>query len=425
MLGTRSHPKEAFLLGPFTVPRVWVGLWQLSSNARGSTSAAKVRQAMHSHAKLGYHSFDMQNVQPAVEPAVPTHFVKRRGLPFFHKAPSIFDTARTFFQHSVSLFKTLAKFFRRNVSRMRQAQSPSLDDEAWNHQRIFDLTGQLCNIPQYPTVSGGYGDVWKCDLIKDGSVLKVAVKAIRRQGESDDDAFTKAIKKGKRELEVWMKLRHDHVLPLYGIAHEFRPGTIVMVCPWLENGTVTSFIGSRRDLSASHRSQLIGDVAVGLHYLHSKCIVHGDLTGSNILVCAQERAHIADFGLSVMLAEDGDDKLSHSLTGAARWAAPELTLLTGYTDARHLLSLQSDMYSFGSIMFHILSGIMPYHGLSNNQVIGAIARGKRPLRPENVQINDRHWNFIQRCWLPFEERLFRPSADDACDFLQYEPGHSN
>jgi serine/threonine protein kinase len=143
----------------------------------------------------------------------------------------------------------------------------------------------------------------------------------------------------------------------------------------------------------------------------------------------------------MMLAEDGDDKLSHSLTGAARWAAPELTLLTGYADVRDLLSLQSDMYSFGSIMFHvslalwlerlrptqlqILSGFMPYHGLSNNQVIGAIARGERPLRPEDAQISDRHLNFIQRCWLPFEGRLLRPSADDACNFLRYEPGHSN
>jgi serine/threonine protein kinase len=139
----------------------------------------------------------------------------------------------------------------------------------------------------------------------------------------------------------------------------------------------------------------------------------------------------------MMLAGDEEDTFSHSLTWAPRWAAPELTLLTGHADVRDLPSLQSDIYSFGSIMFHvslalwlerlrptqlqILSGLMPYHGLSNNQVIGAIARGERPLRPENLQISDRHWNFIQRCWLPFEARLFRPSADDACEFLPYEP----
>jgi len=54
-----------------------------------------------------------------------------------------------------------------------------------------------------------------------------------------------------------MKLRHDHVLLLYGVAHDFLPGTSVMVCPWLENGTVTNFITSRRDLSPHHLLQLV------------------------------------------------------------------------------------------------------------------------------------------------------------------------
>src|SRR6267154_4145159 len=57
MLRTRPQPKETFLLGPFTVSRVWVGLWQLSSNAWGSASAAKIRQAMARHVEMGYNSF--------------------------------------------------------------------------------------------------------------------------------------------------------------------------------------------------------------------------------------------------------------------------------------------------------------------------------------------------------------------------------
>ena len=43
----------------------------------------------------------------------------------------------------------------------------------------------------------------------------------------------------------------------------------------------------------------------------------------------------------------------------------------------------------------------------------AIVKGEKPPRPEEPQISDSHWDFIQRCWLPFERRLFRPSADDA------------
>ncbi|KAJ7202593.1 aldo/keto reductase [Mycena pura] len=48
---------ETFKLGEFTVPRLWVGLWQLSSNAWGTTSVAKIRQAMGRHVDAGYTAF--------------------------------------------------------------------------------------------------------------------------------------------------------------------------------------------------------------------------------------------------------------------------------------------------------------------------------------------------------------------------------
>ncbi|KAH7909488.1 NADP-dependent oxidoreductase domain-containing protein [Hygrophoropsis aurantiaca] len=52
-----ASPRETFQLGPFTVPRLWTGLWQLSSNAWGSASAAKIRQGMARHAEMGYNAF--------------------------------------------------------------------------------------------------------------------------------------------------------------------------------------------------------------------------------------------------------------------------------------------------------------------------------------------------------------------------------
>jgi len=51
--------RETFQLGPFVVPRIWTGLWQLSSNAWGSASASKIRLGMSRHVELGYTAFDM------------------------------------------------------------------------------------------------------------------------------------------------------------------------------------------------------------------------------------------------------------------------------------------------------------------------------------------------------------------------------
>jgi len=55
----RTTDRETFDLGPFVVPRIWTGLWQLSSNAWGSASAAKIRLGMSRHVELGYSAFDM------------------------------------------------------------------------------------------------------------------------------------------------------------------------------------------------------------------------------------------------------------------------------------------------------------------------------------------------------------------------------
>ncbi|EAU87247.2 aldo/keto reductase [Coprinopsis cinerea okayama7 len=52
-----NHAIETFRLGPFITPRIWIGLWQLSSNAWGSVSAGKVRQGMARHVESGYLAF--------------------------------------------------------------------------------------------------------------------------------------------------------------------------------------------------------------------------------------------------------------------------------------------------------------------------------------------------------------------------------
>ncbi|EMD32051.1 hypothetical protein CERSUDRAFT_119052 [Gelatoporia subvermispora B] len=54
-----ATPRETFTLGPFLVPRLWTGLWQLSSNAWGSASAPKIRQEMARYVENGYTAFDM------------------------------------------------------------------------------------------------------------------------------------------------------------------------------------------------------------------------------------------------------------------------------------------------------------------------------------------------------------------------------
>lgn len=56
---TENH--ETFQLGPFVVPRIWTGLWQLSSNAWGSAPTPKIKGQMTVYAERGYTAFGMSN----------------------------------------------------------------------------------------------------------------------------------------------------------------------------------------------------------------------------------------------------------------------------------------------------------------------------------------------------------------------------
>ncbi|KAF9228878.1 kinase-like protein [Gyrodon lividus] len=286
---------------------------------------------------------------------------------------------------------------------------------------ILDLTSHVFRQSIYPIAYGGWSDIWKCILKQDSQSYEVAVKSIRSHILDDDDMRKKS-KKLRRELKVWARLKHENIIPLLGIATGFGPFT-ALVCPWMANGTLTSYLEHNGEqLSLHDRLELLRDAAAGLGYLHSCSVVHGDLTGSNILVAASGRAQLSDFGLSSIVVEfQGTSYLSSSVNGTTRWAAPEIFTMQDDESSVWVPTEQSDIYSFGSIILQVLSGEVPYADLKRDvQVLLALSQGVKPSRPQTPWLNDRFWDFIQRCWLTEEHGAKRPSAEEALSFIQGE-----
>jgi hypothetical protein len=280
-----------------------------------------------------------------------------------------------------------------------------------------DLTNELQGRSRFPVASGGFGDIWKCELVKPDESVQVAVKTIRAF-ESDDEVQTqKKSKRVRRELKVWGRLKHDSILPLWGVATDFGPYP-AMICPWADNGTLTGYLERQESLlSSNDKFSLLNDIAIGLQYLHSKSIVHGDLTGSNVLIYGNGRACLADFGLSTIIKEFiGTSYITSSIRGNARWVAAELFEISENDEL--LLSTECDIYSFGSITLQVLTCKVPYYNVKDNfGVLGQIMRGIKPKPPNESQIMPRHWEFIQRCWL---SREIRPSVAEIVAFVASE-----
>ncbi|KAF9228887.1 kinase-like protein [Gyrodon lividus] len=280
-----------------------------------------------------------------------------------------------------------------------------------------DLTGQIVGKELYPTSIGTFSDVWKCSYpFNEHHKLSVAVKSIR--GHSDDDFRQEKCKILHEQVERWKTLVHKNVLPVYGTTLDF--GTLPsLVCPWVDGGSLTHYLGVNPDLSAEKRHDILSQISDGLSYLHSKEIMHGELNGANVLMDTNGNAYLTDFGLfPIVLEFRSAPYLSTAIGSSVRWAAPELFQVPDTDDGTTLqLSLRSDIYSFGSVMLQVFSGNIPYHTIKrDDQVLYAIARGIKPPRAQTSFMTDQHWEFIQQCWMSVQENK-RPSAADVSAFL--------
>ncbi|KIJ10929.1 hypothetical protein PAXINDRAFT_85299, partial [Paxillus involutus ATCC 200175] len=116
----------------------------------------------------------------------------------------------------------------------------------------------------------------------------------------------------------------------------------------------------------------------------------------NVLIDADGQPLISDFGLSSILGEY-DDETSYFKShrhGSIRWVAPELL---GELEESPRPSIESDIYSYGCIMLHTLSGKIPYSEIRDISVIFKKFNGVLPQRPMDLPIEASHWELIENC----------------------------
>ncbi|KAG1728734.1 kinase-like domain-containing protein [Suillus paluster] len=267
------------------------------------------------------------------------------------------------------------------------------------------LTGQIEGKGPYPTAYGGYFDVWKCSWMRDSGAIEVAVKSVRVHG-NDLNREGKSKRLGTA-IEGWLRLDHDNILPVFGMALGFGP-LPALVCPWMKNGTLTRYLEqSDHQITASTRKARLLEVISGVRYLHDHGVIHGSLSGSNVFIDDSGRACVADFGMAALLMEfSSESHFSSSIGGAVRWIGPELFQVPDKSsNFVGFPSTQGDVYSFGCIMLQVLSGKVPYHYFHRDtQIFFAISTGVKPVQPDSSCVNNAQWGIIQQCWLSPQER---------------------
>ncbi|KAK7401536.1 hypothetical protein VNO78_13087 [Psophocarpus tetragonolobus] len=126
------------------------------------------------------------------------------------------------------------------------------------------------------------------------------------------------------------------------------------------------------------------EIARGMEYIHAKGVIHRDLKPENVLVDGDFHLKISDFGIACEASK------CDSLKGTYRWMAPEM--IKGKRYGRKV-----DVYSFGLVLWELVSGKVPFEDMSPIQVAVAVAdRNLRPVVPSHCPhiLSD----LMKQCW---------------------------
>ena len=192
--------------------------------------------------------------------------------------------------------------------------------------------------------SGAYGVVCKAKL----NELPCAAKLLHRV------LFHPRIQRRfDQEHELLRSMRHPNVVQYLGIAQDPQSGLPILLMELLD-GNLTDFLEHSQEPLPYHiQVNLWHDIALALTYLHSRHIIHRDLSGNNVLLIAGSRAKVTDFGMSMLTHMDATKcRLTHC-PGNAAYMSPE-ALIEPPTYSEKL-----DVFSSGVVAIQIITRKFP------------------------------------------------------------------
>jgi serine/threonine protein kinase len=113
---------------------------------------------------------------------------------------------------------------------------------------------------------------------------------------------------------------HPNVVNFIGAS--FPPDGMAMVLGLCAGGSLLAAL-EKKKLDAAKKTQVLGEVASALSFLHSLGIVHRDIAARNVLLDGSGKAKLADLGLSRLLEDKQGEQTTASTIGPVRWMAPE------------------------------------------------------------------------------------------------------
>jgi serine/threonine-protein kinase len=189
---------------------------------------------------------------------------------------------------------------------------------------------------------GGMGVVYKARQKSLGRI--VAVKLIL----SGSYASEETIRRFRTEAETAAKLQHPNIVAIHDVGeHEGQP---YFSMDYVEGENLEA-LARHRPMEPRCAASYVRSIASAIHYAHRQGILHRDLKPTNILVDTFDQPRITDFGLARTLETESTQTVSGQVLGSPNFMPPEQA-----AGEHRLVSVRSDVYSLGAILYYLLTG---------------------------------------------------------------------
>jgi len=254
---------------------------------------------------------------------------------------------------------------------------------------------------------GGMGEVYRA--YDEAMHREVAIKVLSAALSADKDRLARF----EQEAHTAGSLNHPNILVVHHI--ETHDGAPYIVTELLEGETLRDRMGGVA-LPQRKAIDYALQIAQGLAAAHEKGIVHRDLKPENVFITKDGRVKILDFGLAKLTGSDGRQSQTEVPTRRVNTDPGMVMGTIGYMSPEQVRGKptdhRSDVFSFGAILYEMLSGRRAFRGESTADTISSILREDPPdLSSTNRNINPALERVVNHCLEKSPEERFNSARD--------------
>ncbi len=229
--------------------------------------------------------------------------------------------------------------------------------------------------------SGGMAYVYRAEDLALGRT--VAVKVLRENLTTDPEFIARF----QREARAAANLSHPNIVTVYDVGQDH--GRYYIVMEYVEGPTLKELIKAEAPFDIERALDLAIQICAGVGYAHRSGIIHCDVKPQNVLVTADGRAKVTDFGIARALSS-ATVPLADAVWGTPHYAAPEQALGKPPTPA-------ADVYAIGIILYEMLSGRLPFEADSYTALaLKHVNEEPPPLSQFNPRVPDQLEHIVHK-----------------------------